>query len=80
MIQYGSLKTDLPGTPLKKGSRGWDKKALKVPLAFGGCEGDLRGINSVKPSVLGYDTYLPQSKNQNNLYCQDLAHKILSFQ
>jgi len=46
--QYGSLKTDLPGTPLKKGSRGWDKNALKVPLAFGGCEGDLRGINSVK--------------------------------
>jgi len=37
--QYGSLKTDLPGTPLKKGSRGWDKNALKVPLF----KGDLGG-------------------------------------
>jgi len=39
LSQYGSLKTDLPGTPLKKGSRGWDKNALKVPLAFGGFRG-----------------------------------------
>jgi len=41
IAQYGSLKTDLPGTPLKKGSRGWDKKALKVPLL----KGDARGIS-----------------------------------
>jgi len=39
IAQYGSLKTDLPGTPLKKGSRGWDKNVLKVPLL----KGDLGG-------------------------------------
>ena len=39
----------------KGGTReGGDKNLLllKVPLAFGGCEGDLRGIRSVKSTVL----------------------------
>ncbi|PSB42247.1 hypothetical protein C7B67_25540, partial [filamentous cyanobacterium Phorm 6] len=49
LVQYGSLKTDPPpapgrallAPPLQRG----DKNTLKVPLAFGGCEGDLQGIN-----------------------------------
>jgi len=40
---YGSVKPDAPLAcpllPLKKGSRGWDKKLFKVPLL----KGDLGG-------------------------------------
>jgi len=39
-MQLAIAKTlDLPGTPLKKGSRGWDKIPIKVPLL----KGDLGG-------------------------------------
>ncbi len=51
IIQYGSLKTDIPGTPLKKGGTRMPSKSPDYPGDLGGSPGH----KYVKPSVLEHN-------------------------
>ncbi len=59
--QYGSLKTDIPGTPLPKGGT---RMSSKSPLLSGDAARDLRGINMLSepywaiPTLRTSETYI----------------------